>query len=441
MAKVETTVVGTVIIEHEFEDVSAVAVPSGSSQMSRAEAGDPGAPEEHEARAAELRARLVDRLLRERCITRPDVEAAFREVPRHLFTPGASLEEAYADDVVRIKRDENGVTVSSVSAPWLQAMMLEMARVGRGMRCLEIGSGGYNAALMAELVGSSGAVTSIDIDPEVIDRARRCLAAAGCERVRVVLADAEEGMSDGAPYGAVLVTAQAWHIPVAWVDQLADGGRIVVPLRLRGLLRTVAFVRRGDRLDGEHVLVSGFVPMRGSGARARTRLPLGGDQVALVFDDGLPAAPEALAGVLDTVRVDLDSGVVIATNTSLATLQLWLATALDTYCHLDVAPGIASDALPRPMGMGCAAVDGGNLAYLGARKIDDLTRMFTVHAFGPRAAQLAERFAAEIRRWHTDHRGGPGPRVTVYPAATPDHRLPAGRVIDRGDFRMVMSWP
>jgi len=129
-----------------------------------------------DTKARELRARLVDDLVAAGSITTKEVKAAFRTVPRHLFAPEASLEEAYADDIVRTKRDANGMTVSSVSAPWLQAAMLEQADISPGMRVLEVGSGGFNAALIAELVGPTGEVTTIDIDPDVTDRASRCLA-------------------------------------------------------------------------------------------------------------------------------------------------------------------------------------------------------------------------------------------------------------------------
>lgn len=92
------------------------------------------------------------------------------------------------------------------------------------MRVLEIGSGGYNAALIAELVGETGQVTTVDIDPDVADRAQSCLAAAGYHRVNVVVADAEGGVPKHAPYDRMIVTVGAWDIPPAWSDQLAEGG-------------------------------------------------------------------------------------------------------------------------------------------------------------------------------------------------------------------------
>src|SRR5262249_10570720 len=94
------------------------------------------------------------------------VAGAFRTVRRELFTPGVELEAVYAaTKCVITKWDEHGVAVSSVSAPEIQAFMLEQAELRPSMNVLEIGSGGYNAALIAELVGAQGAVTTVDIDP------------------------------------------------------------------------------------------------------------------------------------------------------------------------------------------------------------------------------------------------------------------------------------
>ncbi len=86
-----------------------------------------------------------------KAIRSDQVADAFRTVPRHLFAPGATLEESYAQDTVGIKRDEHGIAISMVSAPRIQAMMLEQAGLRPGMRVLEIGSGGYNATKFTPL--------------------------------------------------------------------------------------------------------------------------------------------------------------------------------------------------------------------------------------------------------------------------------------------------
>ncbi|MBT2402020.1 MULTISPECIES: methyltransferase, FxLD system [unclassified Streptomyces] len=196
-----------------------------------------------------LRTAMVDQLVRAGTIRSKPVEAAFRTVARHAFAPEAPLVQAYAaHDAVPTKKNEHGIAISSVSAPDVQAMMLEQAEAQAGMRLGEVGSGGYNAALMAEVAGPDGSVVTIDIDPDVTDRARRLLDAAGYEGVRVVLADAEHGFPDTGTLDLLIVTVGAWDIPPAWTDQLAEDGRLVVPLRTRGLTRSIAFDRDGDRL-------------------------------------------------------------------------------------------------------------------------------------------------------------------------------------------------
>lgn len=140
------------------------------------------------ASASALRAAMTDELRASEVVITDDVAAAFRAVPRHLFVPGEPLAAAYAtNSSVLSKLDGRGVVISTVSAAHIQAVMLEQAQVRPGMRVLEIGSGGYNAALLAELVGADGEVTTVDIDAEIVDRA--CLDATGYDRVRTVLSD------------------------------------------------------------------------------------------------------------------------------------------------------------------------------------------------------------------------------------------------------------
>ena len=185
-----------------------------------------------------LREELIAELRELKALRTEPVERAVRAVPRHLFVPEETIEQAYeAQRAPVIKKDEHGVTLSSVSAVRIQAFMLEQADIRRGMRVLEIGSGGYNAALIAELVGEAGEVTTIDIDPDVIDRARSLLSAAGYRHVHVIVADGEKGEPSRAPYDRIVVTVEAADLAPAWVDQLTEQGRIVMPLRMRGLTR------------------------------------------------------------------------------------------------------------------------------------------------------------------------------------------------------------
>lgn len=397
------------------------------------------------ARAAELRGKLVDELVTQGTIESKEVEAAFYKVPRHLFAPGAPLEKAYAQAIVATKRDENGITISSVSAPEIQATMLEQAGLRPGMRALEIGSGGYNAALMAELVGEDGEITTVDIDPDVIERARSCLKEAGYARVNVVLADGEEGCPEHAPYDRTIVTVGSWDIPPAWVEQLADDGTITVPLRMRGLTRSITFARERSHLVSESAKICGFVAMQGAGAHQERLLLLRGKEIGLRFDDEWPVDPELLNGVLDTERVEAWSGVKIPRGEQFDTLQMWLASALDGFCLLAVDPKLDTGLVSPQNKMACpAVVERGSFAYLALRKLGEEPEPefeFGAHAFGPDAVALAEAMAEQLRVWGRDHRGGPGPRIAAYPATTPDDQLPEGRVINKRHVRILVSWP
>lgn len=123
--------------------------------------------------AADLRHRMVDDLRARAVVTSPAVEAALRVVPRHVFVPEVPPERAYADEAVVTKVGDDGMPTSSASQPSIVGLMLEQLDVARGHRVLEIGAGtGYNAALLAELVGPEGAVTTVDLDADVVERAR-----------------------------------------------------------------------------------------------------------------------------------------------------------------------------------------------------------------------------------------------------------------------------
>ncbi|MGH3940022.1 MAG: methyltransferase, FxLD system [Pseudonocardiaceae bacterium] len=398
------------------------------------------------ARAAQLRGRLADELVTAGTIVSKQVEAGFRTVPRHLFAPGATLEACYAQDTVRIKRDERGATISAVSAPQIQAMMLEQAQLRSGMRVLEIGSGGFNAALIAELVGETGQVTTVDIDPDVVDRARDCLAAAGYSQVEVVLADAEDGVPDHAPYDRVIVTAGAWDMPPAWSDQLAGDGRIVVPLRMRGLTRSVTFERDGDHLVSRDYRLCGFVPMQGIGAHGERVVALDRDKVSLRIDGEHAVDADRLREALLGPRVERWSGVEGGRTEPFDDLDLWVATVVDDFGLLTATKeAIDSDLVSKSMRVGAKTmVAGGSFAYRAAARPVDAERTrfeFGVYAHGPDAVRLAEDYVDLIQAWDRDHCGGPGARIEVYPAAASDAELPVGRVINKRHTRVVISWP
>ena len=158
------------------------------------------------------------------------VTAAFLTVPRHVFLPQVEAAQAYQDRAIVTKSDARGLPVSSSTQPAMMAIMLEQLELAAGQRVLEIGTGtGYNAAVIATIVGEAGAVVTIDIEPDVVDQARASLAAAGFAGVTVVRGDGADGVPGLAPYDRIIVTAGAWDLAPRWRAQLGAGGRIVLP--------------------------------------------------------------------------------------------------------------------------------------------------------------------------------------------------------------------
>lgn len=210
---------------------------------------------------------LVDQLVAGGALHDPDVAAAFRAVLRHHFLPGLPLRDVYEDSAITTKTGERGEAISSSSQPAIMAVMLEQLRVEPGQRVLEIGAGtGYNAALLARLAGGPvGRVTTIEIDEDLCEQARANLRAAGAELVEVVQADGAAGWIAGAPYDRIIVTACGCDLSPAWLDQLAEGGRLVCPLAIAGPVQeSIGFVRRGRALYSDQVAGCGFVPLRGA---------------------------------------------------------------------------------------------------------------------------------------------------------------------------------
>ncbi|MEV4371205.1 methyltransferase domain-containing protein [Nonomuraea sp. NPDC049637] len=205
--------------------------------------------------------------LRERQEIADDVADALLAVPRHLFLPGVDPRTAYRDIPIVTRRDEHGLPVSSSSQPSVMATMLGQLGVEPGHRVLEIGAGtGYNAALLARLAGPEGRVVSLDLDAGVVRDARRNLAVAGFPQVEVVCADGVEGFAGAAPFDRVIATVGVWDLAPAWLDQLAPGGRLVVPLDLGGVQVSVALERTGGHWAGRTVAPCGFMRLRGPSA-------------------------------------------------------------------------------------------------------------------------------------------------------------------------------
>lgn len=401
-----------------------------------------------QARAAELRDKLADELIAAGHIKSAPVEAAFRTVPRHAFVPADTpLEVTYAvDNAVVTKRDERGIAISSVSAAYIQVAMIEQAELRPGMSVLEIGSGGYNAALLAEVVGTGGQVVSVDIDPEVTDRATALLEAAGyADRVTVITADAQTEIPGHGPFDAIIVTVGAWDVSPAWLRQLAPDGKLVLPLRMNGVSRSIAFRREGGHLVSTSAVVCGFVPMQGAGEHIDREFGLPdarGRLVTLRFDDGPPVEPVLLNGVLAGERTEAWSGVTIEHGVSFADLHLWLATFLPGFCKMAAEEGTEL-AQERKTWFPFAVVGGDSFAYLSMRPASEGSGVeFGARAYGPHGDEPATAMVEQIRAWDAQARHRPEPSFAYWPTGSaPDRVLENEAVLHKTHGLLTISWP
>ncbi|WP_280535364.1 protein-L-isoaspartate(D-aspartate) O-methyltransferase [Halopenitus sp. POP-27] len=207
---------------------------------------------------SDARDRLVERL-RERLDVDEAVLAAIGSVPRHEFVPDATVERAYADRPLPIGSNQ------TISAPHMVALMADLLDVSTGDRVLEIGTGcGYHAAVIAELVGESGHVYSVEYVDALAAAARERLDRLGYAAVDVRVGDGRDGWPEYAPYDAASLTcAAAEGIPNAIIEQTRLGGRIVGPVGRRGDQELIRVTVQSDGLDRERHGGVRFVPMVG----------------------------------------------------------------------------------------------------------------------------------------------------------------------------------
>jgi protein-L-isoaspartate(D-aspartate) O-methyltransferase len=206
---------------------------------------------------AELRERMVDRQIAARGIRDPLLLDALRQVPRERFVSPDYGAQAYGDHPLPI---EAGQTISQ---PYIVALMIEAAEVRPGDRVLEVGAGsGYAAAVMSRIAGQ---VIGIERQPELVEIARERLQRLGYDNVEVVEGDGTRGWPDKAPYDAILAAASGSHVPQPLVDQLAPGGRLVMPVGGRAWIQQlVKLTKLADgRTRQENLGEVRFVPLIG----------------------------------------------------------------------------------------------------------------------------------------------------------------------------------
>jgi protein-L-isoaspartate(D-aspartate) O-methyltransferase len=395
--------------------------------------------------AAGLRDALVVTLREQGRIVSPVVEAAFRAVAREAFLPeGTDLAVAYeVDKAVVTKRDEHGAAMSSVSAAYIQARMLEQAELQPGSRVLEIGSGGLNAAYAAEIVGVHGTVVSVDIDPEVTARAVALLEANGyAGRVRVVTADAGQVIPGEGVFDAIIVTVGAHDIAPVWLRHLTAAGRLVLPLIMNGVTRTIGFRRDGDHLVSTSLEVAGFVPLQGAGRRDDHVVVLAGANgtcVRLRFDTA-PADPGQLDGVLTQDPVVVWSAVTFPDGMSWSDLYLWFAWHLPGFCQCatDDADGRGQPGMRFPVGV----TSGRGFAYLVVRSaLQGAGVEFGAAGHGDDGEDAATAMVEQIRAWDRHGRHS-APVLSYWPKASDRAQIPAGTaVMAKAHGVLTASWP
>lgn len=204
---------------------------------------------------AREREMMVRWQLASRGIKDATVLQAMGSVPRHLFVPPEYIDEAYADAPLPIGQSQ------TISQPYMVAWMTELLALTRSEKVLEVGTGsGYQAAILSLLAGS---VTSVERSSELAAQARERLARLGYDNVEVVEGDGSQGYLEKAPYDGIIVTAGAPEIPQPLIDQLADNGRLVIPVGPSSMQMLVLVRRQGSRIVKQDMGSCAFVPLVG----------------------------------------------------------------------------------------------------------------------------------------------------------------------------------
>ncbi|HSV41799.1 MAG TPA: protein-L-isoaspartate(D-aspartate) O-methyltransferase [Methanomassiliicoccales archaeon] len=202
---------------------------------------------------------MVERLQDMGVLTDEDVKAAMLKVPRHLFLPSGDRPSAYIDRPMGIGQGQ------TISAPHMVAIMAQYMKLEPGMNVLEVGAGsGYHAAVLAELVRPGGRVHAMERIPELVDIARENLCQAGYDdTVGVILGDGTEGLPSKAPFHRISVAAAGPEIPRPLLEQLTDGGILIVPVGGKNGQDLIMIEREGEKFRRTDLGPVIFVPLIG----------------------------------------------------------------------------------------------------------------------------------------------------------------------------------
>jgi protein-L-isoaspartate(D-aspartate) O-methyltransferase len=209
----------------------------------------------YEGNLESKRRQMVDHQIHARGVEDRLVLEAMRKVPRHVFVPQEYLDSAYADRPLPIGHGQ------TISQPYMVAVMTEALRLTGREKVLEVGTGsGYQAAILAEIVDH---VVSLERLPELAETAESTLRQLGYVNVEVVVGDGSKGYAARSPYDGIVVTAGAPEVPAVLTEQLADGGRLVIPVGNSFQQTLTRVTRKDDRQNVERLEGCVFVPLIG----------------------------------------------------------------------------------------------------------------------------------------------------------------------------------
>ncbi|MEU8238512.1 methyltransferase, FxLD system [Actinoplanes missouriensis] len=394
----------------------------------------PGNPEQD-------RAAMIQELRKGGAIVSEEVAAAFSAVPLHdplpqTLNPACDLGLAAAPG-----GDFCGAGV--VSDVEMRAVMLEQAQIERGMKVLAVGSGGYTAALVAELVGATGQVTTVDADLDLTSRAAAFLRTTGYSKVRVSTADTKHLVPEQSPFDRIVVRTDAWDIPPAWIDSLTPVGRIVVPLRFAGVARVIAF----DRTPGNRVLTAQSYRLGSaitmSDCPEEHSIPLTRDAALRLDPQHTPQFHlPALRHALHEPPIECWTGIACDMPDE---LQLFLlTTARPQLPVLQVSQEIVDHGLfVASARYGVPVfIEGGSFAYPSIRPKPDVGIGYetSVIAHGPEAHKVADRLNALINEWARGRFKRGDARVRYRPKTADSGDLAGWRAIKQYGV-LTVDWP
>lgn len=230
--------------------VVALGLASGTAAMA-----DPEKEQTRDFKAKQER--MVETQIKARGIQDPLVLKAMAKVERHRFVPGPLQNRAYGDHPLPIGQEQ------TISQPYIVALMTELSSLKGGEKVLEIGTGsGYQAAVLAELAKE---VYTIEIIPALANSARDRLQKLGYKNIQVKTGDGYQGWPEAAPFDAIIVTAAPDHIPQPLINQLKEGGRMIVPVGTYPNQELKRITKKSGKAEITDILPVLFVPMTGEG--------------------------------------------------------------------------------------------------------------------------------------------------------------------------------